>query len=105
MRSMYRLSARAVETLDQGKYADAGLWLRKRDDGGAQWVLRCTVHGRRRESSRWRDDKLLDEYLSTSNSAAASYRRHACSSRYDRPTRLTRVGFRIRLEGCRSFTS
>jgi integrase len=47
---MNRLSARAVATLGPGKYADgAGLWLHKRDDGGAQWVLRYTVHGRRRE--------------------------------------------------------
>jgi integrase len=33
-----------------GKHCDgAGLWLIKRDDGGAQWVQRVTVHGRRRE--------------------------------------------------------
>jgi integrase len=33
-----------------GKHCDgAGLWLVQRDDGGAQWVLRVTVHGRRRE--------------------------------------------------------
>ena len=33
-----------------GKHCDgAGLWLVKREDGGAQWVLRVTVHGRRRE--------------------------------------------------------
>jgi len=33
-----------------GKHCDgAGLWLVKRDDGGAQWVLRVVVHGRRRE--------------------------------------------------------
>lgn len=50
MRAMHRLSARAVQTLGPGKYADgAGLWLIKRDDGGAQWVLRFTIHGRRRE--------------------------------------------------------
>lgn len=50
MRAMNRLSARAVATLGPGKYADgAGLWLIKRDDGGAQWVLRYTMHGRRRE--------------------------------------------------------
>lgn len=50
MRAMNRLSARAVVTLGPGKYADgAGLWLHKRDDGGAQWVLRYTMHGRRRE--------------------------------------------------------
>lgn len=50
MRAMNRLSARAVVTLGPGKYADgAGLWLLKREDGGAQWVLRYTMHGRRRE--------------------------------------------------------
>lgn len=50
MRAMHRMSARAAATLGPGKYADgAGLWLHKRPDGGAQWVLRVTVHGRRRE--------------------------------------------------------
>src|SRR5690606_29409898 len=50
MAAMNRLSARAVVTLGPGKYADgAGLWLHKRPDGGAQWVLRYTIHGRRRE--------------------------------------------------------
>jgi len=50
MRAMNRLSARAAATLGAGKYNDgAGLWLHKREDGGAQWVLRYTVHGRRRE--------------------------------------------------------
>ena len=33
-----------------GKHCDgAGLWLVKREDGGAQWVQRVTIHGRRRE--------------------------------------------------------
>jgi integrase len=33
-----------------GKHCDgAGLWFVKRGDGGAQWFLRVTVHGRRRE--------------------------------------------------------
>lgn len=50
MRAMNRLSARAVQTLGPGKYADgAGLWLFKRLDGGSQWILRYTIHGRRRE--------------------------------------------------------
>ncbi|MBN9334907.1 integrase arm-type DNA-binding domain-containing protein [Devosia sp.] len=50
MRAMHRLSARAVTTLGPGKYADgAGLWLYKRDGGGAQWVLRYTIHSRRHE--------------------------------------------------------
>jgi integrase len=50
MRATNRLSAKAVAAFAPGKYADgAGLWLHKREDGGGQWVLRVTVHGRRRE--------------------------------------------------------
>ncbi len=38
------------QTLGAGKYNDgAGLLLHKRKDGGAQWILRYTLHGRRRE--------------------------------------------------------
>ena len=33
-----------------GKYSHGGgLWFYKRKDGGAQWVLRYTLHGRRHE--------------------------------------------------------
>ncbi|MCZ2203322.1 tyrosine-type recombinase/integrase [Bartonella sp. A05] len=50
MQTMELLSARAVATLEVGKYNDgAGLWLYKREDGGAQWILRYTIHGRCRE--------------------------------------------------------
>ena len=50
MRAQNRLSASFVKSAPVGKHCDgAGLWLVKRDDGGAQWVLRVTVHGRRRE--------------------------------------------------------
>lgn len=50
MRAKNRLSAPFVKTAPVGKHCDgAGLWLVKREDGGAQWVLRVTVHGRRRE--------------------------------------------------------
>lgn len=50
MRATNRLSAQFAKTAPVGKHCDgAGLWLVKRDDGGAQWVLRVTVHGRRRE--------------------------------------------------------
>jgi len=73
MRATNRLTAGFVKSPPVGKHCDgAGLWLIKRDDGGAQWVLRVTVHGRRREmglggfpslglaearkqASRWRD--------------------------------------------------
>ena len=47
---MNKLSSAKVRTAPPGKYSDGGgLWLVKRDDGGAQWVLRVTIHGRRRE--------------------------------------------------------
>lgn len=50
MRATNRLSAQFLKTAPVGKHCDgAGLWLVKRPDGGAQWVLRVTVHGRRRE--------------------------------------------------------
>ena len=50
MRATNRLSARFLNSAPVGKHCDgAGLWLVKRDTGGAQWVLRVTVHGRRRE--------------------------------------------------------
>jgi len=50
MRAVNRLTARTVTTLGPGKQAnDSGLWLHKRPDGRGQWVLRVTVHGRRRE--------------------------------------------------------
>jgi len=50
MRELNRLSAMQVKNLKPGKYADGGgLWLHKRPDGGGQWFLRVTIHGRRRE--------------------------------------------------------
>ncbi|MET3560775.1 integrase [Bartonella japonica] len=50
MALMNRLNARSVATLGAGKYNDgAGLLLHKRKDGGAQWILRYTLHGRRHE--------------------------------------------------------
>lgn len=49
-RPLHKLSASFVKSAPEGKYSDgAGLWLHKRSDGGGQWVLRVTVHGRRRE--------------------------------------------------------
>lgn len=50
MRATNRLTAAFLKSAPVGKHCDgAGLWLVKREDGGAQWVLRVTVHGRRRE--------------------------------------------------------
>lgn len=50
MRAQNRLSAGFLKSPPVGKHCDgAGLWLVVREDGGAQWVLRVTVYGRRRE--------------------------------------------------------
>jgi hypothetical protein len=50
MPARHKLSSAQVRNAAPGKYADgAGLWLHKRPDGGAQWFLRITLHGRRRE--------------------------------------------------------
>ena len=50
MRAKNRLSAGFIRTAAIGKHSDGGgLWLIKREDGGAQWMQRVTVHGRRRE--------------------------------------------------------
>jgi integrase len=50
MRAKNRLTVGFLKSPPVGKHCDgAGLWLVKRDDGGAQWVLRVTIHGRRRE--------------------------------------------------------
>ena len=50
MRATNRLSSQFLKTAPVGKHCDgAGLWFVKREDGGAQWVQRVTVHGRRRE--------------------------------------------------------
>ena len=50
MRALNRLNAAHVKTSRVGKFNDGGgLWLHRRADGGAQWLLRVTVAGRRRE--------------------------------------------------------
>ncbi|WP_247077430.1 site-specific integrase [Pseudohalocynthiibacter sp. F2068] len=47
---LHKLTAALVRNATPGKYSDGGgLWLVKRNDGGAQWVLRVTVYSNRRE--------------------------------------------------------
>lgn len=49
-RALHKLSAATVKAAPPGKHSDGGgLWLYRREDGGAQWVLRYTIHGRRHE--------------------------------------------------------
>ena len=48
--ALNRMSAAQVKNAEPGKHSDGGgLWLVKHNTGSAQWVLRVTVHGRRRE--------------------------------------------------------
>jgi integrase len=50
MSTLHKLSTVKIKNADPGKYSDGGgLWLHKRPDGGAQWFLRVSIHGRRRE--------------------------------------------------------
>jgi len=50
MSAKYRLSANAVRTIPVGMHCDGnGLWLKKREDGGHQWVLRFRINGERDE--------------------------------------------------------
>ena len=47
---LHKLTALGIKSAGPGKYNDGqGLWLVKRPDGGAQWVLRLSVFGKRRE--------------------------------------------------------
>jgi integrase len=48
--TLHKLTTAKVRNAAPGKYSDGGgLWLHKRLDGGAQWFLRVTVYGNRRE--------------------------------------------------------
>jgi integrase len=79
MRSLNRLSAVRVKTCPPGKFNDGGgLWLHKRKDGGAQWFLRLTVGGRRREMGL---GSLADVSLRDARVAAERWRKVAVSGR------------------------
>lgn len=74
-----RLSAAFVKTAPAGKHCDGrGLWLVRRADGGAQWVLRFTVHGRRREMGL---GALADVGLAAAREMAERWRAVAASGR------------------------
>lgn len=72
MPALNKLSAVEVKAKGPGKYSDGGgLWLHKREDGGAQWVLRLTIHGRRREMGLGR---LSDVSLKEARAQAEKWR-------------------------------
>ena len=69
------LSPAFVKNAPPGKHADgAGLWLIKRTDGGAQWVLRVSLGGKRREMGL---GSLIDVSLKEAREVAAEYRKLA----------------------------
>jgi integrase len=77
MRARNRLSAALVKAAPAGKHCDGGgLWLVKRPDGGAQWVLRYTIHGRRREMGL---GSMPDVGLSAARGMAERWRAVAAS--------------------------
>ena len=70
--SLNKLTAQEVKTAEPGKHSDGGgLWLHQRDDGKGQWVLRVTVHGRRREMGL---GSTQDVSLKDARVAAAKWR-------------------------------
>lgn len=73
-----KLSAMAVKNAGAGKYSDGGgLWLHKRMDGGSQWFLRVTIHGRRREMGL---GSAADVSLKEAREAAEQWRKIARSN-------------------------
>jgi len=79
VRAHNRLTAAKVKSAPPGEYCDGrGLWLRKRLDGGAQWVLRFTIHGRRREMGL---GGLSEVSLAAAREAAERWRAVAASGR------------------------
>lgn len=70
--ALNKLTAIEVKTAPAGKYSDGGgLWLFKRDGGGGNWVLRITIHGRRREMGLGSLSKVS---LKEARAAAAKWR-------------------------------
>ena len=52
MTAINKLSNAFIRTAKTGEHCDgAGLWFRKRTDGGGQWVLRYSYHGKHRGGS------------------------------------------------------
>lgn len=76
MAALNRLSALFIKTCTAGKYSDGGgLWYHKRPDGGAQWFLRVTISGRRREMGLGSADQVsLKEARQFSQEARALVR-------------------------------
>ena len=78
MSAKYRLLANAVRTIPVGMHCDGnGLWLKKREDGGHQWVLRFRINGERDEMGLGGSQVTLkearniaDQYMAIAKSGA-----------------------------------
>jgi len=70
--TLNKLNAQGARNAEPGKHSDGGgLWLHQRDGGKGQWVLRVTVHGRRREMGL---GSTQDVSLKDARVAAAKWR-------------------------------
>jgi integrase len=79
VRAINRLTAAYIKTCRLGKHSDGGgLWLHKRQDGGAQWFLRVIVAGRRREMGL---GSLSEVSLKEARTAAEQWRKVAAKGR------------------------
>ena len=75
MTQLHRLSSAFVKSAPHGKHSDGqGLWLIKRADGGAQWVLRISLGGKRREMGL---GSANDVSLKEARELASEYRKLA----------------------------
>ena len=75
MTQLHRLSSAFVKSAPHGKHSDGqGLWLIKRTAGGAQWVLRISLGGKRREMGL---GSANDVSLKEARELASEYRRLA----------------------------
>ena len=75
MTQLNRLSSAFVKSAPHGKHSDGqGLWLIKRPDGGAQWVLRISLGGKRREMGL---GSANDVSLKEARELASEYRKLA----------------------------
>ena len=75
MTQLNRLSSAFVKSAPHGKHSDGqGLWLIKRPDGGAQWVLRISLRGKRREMGL---GSANDVSLKEARELASEYRKLA----------------------------
>lgn len=71
-RALHKLTAATAKAKPAGKYSDGGgLWLYKREDGGAKWVLRYTIFSRRHEMGLGR---FLDVSLKEAREEAEKWR-------------------------------